>query len=333
MRSFRRLLGHLVLCGLLLLSSYASAQGADLTSASDADKATASEHYTQGMAAFEAGDAAAALTQFEQSYQAVRSPNSHLMVGKALIDLGRYVDAHSVLSETLQEASEAEAVDAKYAQTRLAAEEELTRVEQQVVMVSVTLSGASTDSKVRINGKEYAPSELDAAIALAPGPIEVVLVDDGNAVATQSLTGSPGETLNVSLTPTPEEEAIDGAPTDSTTVSAEKKPFRHRRATAYVAAGLGAAGAITFGVFGLLNNAKYSGVEDECDNNICPASARSDAERGHTYQTAANVGLIVGVVGLGTALTLILTEDDSEPPETATRLGVGPGQISLQGTF
>jgi hypothetical protein len=113
-----------------------------------------------------------------------------------------------------------------------------------------------------------------------------------------------------------------------------KHPFPHRRTTAYVAGGIGVAGALSFGVFGLLNHAKYSDVQDECSHDLCSDDVREDAERGHTYQTIANVGLIVGVVGLGTAVALVLTEPDGATARrSATRVAVGPGSIHVQGTF
>ena len=94
------------------------------------------------------------------------------------------------------------------------------------------------------------------------------------------------------------------------------------------------AGALTFGVFGVLNHAKYSDVQDECSDNLCSDDVREDAERGHTYQTIANVGLIVGAVGLGTAVALVLTEPDATAARrSGTRIAVGPGSIRLQGTF
>src|SRR5262245_29068242 len=107
---------RLLLAACLLFASPAWGEG-DLESASDEAKAKASAHYTQGMASYQAGDTAAALAEFELSYQTVRSPNSHLMVAKSLIDLGRYAEAHRALDETLAEATEAEARDPKYAQT------------------------------------------------------------------------------------------------------------------------------------------------------------------------------------------------------------------------
>ncbi|HEU5073841.1 MAG TPA: hypothetical protein VFU02_06705 [Polyangiaceae bacterium] len=326
---------RLVLTACLLLASPAWA-GSDLESATEADKAKASTHYTQGMASFQAGDTAAALAEFELSYQTVKSPNSHLMVGKALIDLGRYVEAHQALTETIAEAERAEAMDPKYAQTKQAAREELARVDAQVVKLKLTVSGAQASASVRVNDAEYGPDDLTRPIVVAPGQLELTLIDGGENVATQTLEGRAGETLNLSLSPKGEPaapSAADLSPAPAP-ITAEKRPFPHRRTTAYVAGGIGVAGALGFGLFGVLNHAKYSDVEEQCADTLCSDDARADAERGHTYQTVANVGLVVGVVGIGTAVALILTESDTTAAHrSATRVAVGPGNIQLRGTF
>lgn len=320
--------------GICLLSSTRAWCGADLESATAADKAKASDYFTQGMASFQAGDPAGALEQFRQSYDAVKSPNSHLMVAKALIDLGRYAEAHRELTDTIAEAEHAESLDPKYAQTKQAAQEELSRVEGQVVKLKLTLEGVDASASVHVNETEYSAEAAQDPLIVAPGPLTLELYEGGNRVATQTMEGRAGETLNVTLEPSPAPEPSEPEAPVAATTSAEKRPFPHRRETAYVAGGIGIAGAVTFGVFGLLNNAKYSDVKDQCDNGICDDSLRKDADRGHTYQTIANVGLIVGVVGLGTAVALVLTEDD-EPSarRAAPRVALGPGQITLKGTF
>ncbi|HEY6727980.1 MAG TPA: hypothetical protein VI197_28420 [Polyangiaceae bacterium] len=326
---------RLLLAACLCIASPAWA-GSDIDSATEADKAKASAHYTQGMASFQAGDTAAALAEFELSYQAVKSPNSHLMVAKALIDLGRYVEAHRALTETIAEAERAEAADPKYTQTEQAAREELGRVDAQVVKLKLTLSGVQSSASVRVNDAEYGPNELTRPIVVAPGQLTLTVIDRGESVATQTLEGRAGETLNLALAPEPatEAEATRNDAAVPVAARAEKRPFPRRRTTAYVAGGVGVAGAVTFGVFGLLNHAKYSDVEEQCADTLCSDSVRDDAERGHTYQTIANVGLIVGVVGLGTAVALVLTESETATARhPTTRVAVGPGSIRLQGTF
>ena len=323
---------RLALAACLLCVSPAWAQS-DLESASEDAKTKASTHYTQGMASFQAGDTTAALAEFELSYQTVKSPNSHLMVAKALIDLGRYVEAHRALEATIAESEQAEARDPRYAQTRQAAREELARLDAQLVKLKLTLSGVRSSASVRVNDTEYGPDEVTQPIVVAPGELTLTLIDGGENVATQTLEGRAGETLNLSLSPETEPEAAPPTPA-ATATAPEKHPFPHRRTTAYVAGGIGVAGAVTFGVFGLLNHAKYSDVKDQCDGTLCSDDARADAERGHTYQAIANVGLIVGVVGLGTAVALVLTESDSEEARrSATRVAVGPGTVQVRGTF
>lgn len=323
---------RLLLAACLSFASPAWAQS-DLASASDEAKAKASAHYTQGMASYQAGDTAAALAEFELSYQTVNSPNSHLMVAKSLIDLGRYAEAHRALDETLAQATQAEARDPKYAQTRQAAQEELARVEAHLVKLKLTVSGVEPSASVRVNDTEYGPEELSHPIVVAPGQLTLTLIDKGENVATQSLEGRAGETLHLTLAPASEPKTPTAA-TATPIPAASKRPFPHRRTTAYVAGGIGVAGALTFGVFGLLNHAKYSDVQDQCSDNLCSDDVRDDAERGHTYQTIANVGLIVGAVGLGTAVALVLTEpDDASARRSATRVALGPGSIQVRGTF
>ena len=101
---------------------------------------------------------------------------------------------------------------------------------------------------------------------------------------------------------------------------------------------MGLAGLAAFTIFGLVNNSKFSDLESECPNDRCPERLADGAEAGRTYQTLANVGLGVGLVGLGTAAVLLLT--DSSPAETeavvtaaAPRLLIGPSYVGVRGGF
>jgi hypothetical protein len=289
------------------------------------------------MAAFQEGDAAAALEHFEKSYQAVQSPNSHLMVGKALIDLGRHAQAYRELEETAREADQAAVQDAKYEQTARAARDELSALEHELVKVTIKVNGATASAVVRVNGKDHAPAELDDPLLVPPGELRVELVENGQVVSTESTNPAAGDQLEMTLqapeqgaAPAPAASPVDSGSEGEMT----KKPFPHRRSMAYVAGGVGAAGLIGFGVFGLLNNGKYSDAKDQCSDGICPRDARRDANRGHSYQTAANVSLIVGVVGAATCISLLLTEDAEDTKAArSTRLRVGFDRVMLEGSF
>jgi hypothetical protein len=189
---------------------------------------------------------------------------------------------------------------------------------------------------VRINGTDHPLSEFDEPMMVGPGALEVALVENGQVVSTESTNPAAGDRLEMTLRAPETGEAPP--PAQSAPVSSEdtmtKKPFPHRRSIAYVAGGIGVAGLVGFGVFGILNNAKYSGAKDECNDGICPRDTRHDANRGHSYQTAANVSLIAGVVGAATCVSLLLTEDSEDTAAVpSTTLKVGLDRVTLEGSF
>ena len=60
-----------------------------------------------------------------------------------------------------------------------------------------------------------------------------------------------------------------------------------------------------------------------------------DIEAGRRYQLIANVGLGVGIVGLGAGATLFVLSANKGPAREAsqTALRVGPASVSLEGRF
>ena len=105
------------------------------------------------------------------------------------------------------------------------------------------------------------------------------------------------------------------------------------RTYAYVAGGVGAAGLLTFGIFGALAASKYSTLKDECGGRPCPESRRSDVESGQSSQTIANIGLAVGVIGVAAGVTLFVLSKPKKPTEGVTQAVVGPSFVGLAGSF
>jgi hypothetical protein len=109
------------------------------------------------------------------------------------------------------------------------------------------------------------------------------------------------------------------------------------------AASVGAASMIAFAIFGSLTSSEYTRLQDLCPDNNCPPSQSSEADKGHTYQTVANVTLVVGAVGLAAGIGLIIwdvadgddeAEGEEPPPESTTpTVAVGPGSIVVSGKF
>ncbi len=311
--------------------------GAELGEATAEQKKTATKAYVAGKKAYDAGDFVEAFSQFERSYAAVASPNSLLMVAQTLEQQGKLADAYRAYVQTRQDASPLASSDAKYQKTEEAADAAAKKLEPELGWVRIKADRAS--SSVRVADRFITASERSGEVAVTAGTVNVALLDGEAEVATKEVTLKAGEHVDVEL----------GAPEPSAsfTSSIPRNYLPNQRTWAYVAGGIGAAGIATFTIFGLLNNSQYDDLEDECSGGRCSASAEEDVDTGRTYQTVANVGLVVGLVGLGTGAALYFTSDAEPDPakDTArrstptketlrvTHLRVGVGQIEVGGAF
>ncbi len=337
-RSHFRLL--CTVAALTLATPLAFAQGASLETATAAQKDVAQKAFLKGAAAQKKGDHEAALTAFKESYDAVASPNSHLMYARELVALGRNVEAYQSYERIIVEAEAAAKLDQKYSQAADAARKEMGELEAKLGFVTVTVKPAAGDT-VRLSGRELTESELDKALPVAPGQVRVELVSAAGKETVKEVEVAAGQRVNVDLSPegaAPPSEAGTaegpggGVSTDSSTWDT--------RTWAYVAGGVGVAGIVTFGVFGALNNGKHSKLEDECTGGVCPRDLESDRDTGRTYQTVANVGLVVGIVGLGAGTALYLMSDNKsekqarkKPPAPRVDVAVSHRSVTVFGTF
>jgi hypothetical protein len=82
------------------------------------------------------------------------------------------------------------------------------------------------------------------------------------------------------------------------------------RPLAWGTLGVGAVGLVGVAAFGGLSLGIYNGVFMRCGGAACPATEQSNIDTGRTFQTLANVSIVVGVVGaLGGATLWWLSRD------------------------
>jgi hypothetical protein len=99
------------------------------------------------------------------------------------------------------------------------------------------------------------------------------------------------------------------------------------------------AGLVMFTVAGIMSRSTYSELEDSCGSGPCPADRQDDIDAGQTQQTLANVGLAVGIVGVGAGVTLFLLSrggSAASPTETGKVTltpEIGVGRAGVRGTF
>ena len=337
MRSYNvlRCLASSAALALLLSTVPVLAAGVPVDEASWADTQVATEQYKSGKSAFDQGNLEEALARFQASYDTVASPNSHLMIARVLIELQRHVAAYEELALVIGEAEAVKKNPEKYAKTADAARALRSELEKKLGFVTVEVP-----AKVKIKGEDVAVSQWGTPIPVVAGTTAVEVEMADGSKRSEQLSVPAGKTTELEISPPP------AAPPAPTTSNVERCVEREgtqttggtikQQTVAYAAGGIGAAGLLTFTVFGILDNKRFNDLETQCVGGACPADLADDAERGRSYQALANVGLGVGVVGIGAGAVLLATAPRRERVASRTRrpqLLVGPGSVAVKGRF
>lgn len=283
---------------------------------------------------FDAGRYEEALTAFRASYEIVHSPNSHLMIARALRELGRLVEAYEELTATVKEAR---AAGERYERTAEVAQDELDELTARLGTVTFDIVGANEPATVRIGDRTFEGDALAVPHKVEPGEIVAIAETPSGEVAEARATVEAGAeaTLTLDLTPAPAEPASAPEPEPGPVeVSSSGIPLR---TWAYVAGGVGVAGMAAFGALGAISNSKFSDLEKACPDKRCPPDQQGTIDDGKTFQMIANIGLGVGIAGIGTGVVLFLLSDPPSREKQALsrtpRVSVGLGSVSVRGRF
>jgi hypothetical protein len=298
--------------------------------AADSDAQThAREEYAAGVAAFQRGDHEQARAHFSAADAAFPSPNVKLMLGRALLRLGQPVAAHQVLTAAVREAH-AEGSGQRYEQAADAASEELQQLAPHLATINVRVEDPSGDATLRVAQREIPreawrdpivsePGSIEVALAGASGRRDVKLLElSAGAAATLVMRVPEAPPPTAALATAPAPAKLPAAPAQA--VSNESRG-QTARSMGYVAAGVGVAGIVAFGVLGSLSNAQFDKLESACPTRMnCDAALQDHATQGRTYQALANVSLGVGIAALaaGVVLWVIGLPDEQRPASSAS---------------
>jgi hypothetical protein len=272
-----------------------------------------------------------AVSEFRASHDIVASPNTRLEVARCLRAMGKIVASYAELGRAMVEAKELVGQDKRYQRAYDAAAAERADIEPQLGFVSMTIVNASDDSSVRVNGEEIRRAAWGEPAPVAAGSTEIVVQTPGRPPVTRALTLAAGQKTQVTIDARPNDTPAAPEPPPAETSSAHTGP--NLRTWAFVAGGVGAAGVITALVAGAMAQSTYGDLTTACNNGPCPAAKAGEISSGKTQETIANVGLVVGVLGLGTGAVLYLVGKPAAPSGTAAALVVGPGSIGVQGRW
>jgi len=313
-------------------SAHAQPKGkAGMAAPADDSAKKATAYFIKGNDLLKAKKYALALEQFKLSYAAVPSPNSHLYMARCLSGLGDARAAYAEFDKVVDEATERGKTEDKYLPTRDSAKSERDDLRTKVALVTITVLHPDPAMTVRIGDAEVPRDQWDKPIAVPPGAVDAKLSMGGKPVTSQSATIAIGQSQTITLDGAAAPVVVATGNGETTT----KPRSSALRPAAFVAGAVGVAGFVLFAVAGSMSQSTYDSLKKECGVGPCPTSRADDISSGKTQQTLANVGLIVGAVGVAAGATLFvlsLSKSKSAPAAT-TGLVIGPGYTGLNGTF
>ncbi len=317
--------GFALRVALLALATAASswAQGHDDTTSATSGTSVselggAKAQFAAAQKLYRAGKFADALPLFRDVAESTRSPNARLYVGHCLEQIGKIVDAYKVFKLIVKEISEHP--EDKYGPTREAAMSELAVLSVRVGKVIISLADFPPDLTVTLDGVRVEEKELGSSIVVSPGDHRIEASASGQSPVRRDVAVEGGEVKTVTLSFKTSDAERAGppstAPPSRTESSAQGSTMR---TIGFVTGGVGAAGLGVFAIAGLMAKNTFDKLDTECPSGCSDRAHLDDIDRGKSLQTTANVGLAVGVlgVGAGAALVILGASTDKEGPSVS----------------
>jgi hypothetical protein len=358
-RTLKHARGRLVALGviawLVLCAGTAHAQGgAEAKVAARRMAEEAADH-------FDAGEYEEARDLFQRAYQLHPAPTLPLWEARALVKLGRLVEAE----ERYAEAGRYDVQPDDPEMFKAAVEEsvaEVDKLRKRIPKVKIVIKGLAPNDpalEVKIDGRRINPALIGIGAPVDPGDRVITAEVHGKEQATVSISlkerdrkqveldvgdggseapvggGAPADEPapgDVSASPTltdtgpppgppPEKDESGGGSVQSTVGS--------------FTLAVGVAGIGTGLVAGFIAVNKNKTLRENCADGACPPEYHSDLESFRTARTISTVGYVAGAVGVVAGAVLLWTAP-SEPSDYASNsLGVwlGPGSAGIIGEF
>jgi len=309
---------------------------------SEADRATARELATAGYHALKRKEYAIAADRFQRADALVHAPTLVVDWARALAGLGRLVEAQEKYELVLREGVASNAPRA-WRRALDDAKTELEALKPRIAWLTLVVAGPDRPS-VTVDQTDLSEASLGVPRATNPGTHNVRVEAAGYVPETRSIALAEGarQRLEITLVPRPPEA---NAPTPLPVAQRRPVPAPKdeesgsQRGIAYAALTVGGAGLVVGGVTGGLALHKRSKLESACSGGSCPPNERETIDAYHRLGTASGIGFGVALVGIGTGVTLLLTDDSSPSPKESAkprahvRPYVGLGTAGAVGRF
>jgi len=301
---FRRLGASSATLGLLLLTKVAWAQ-------SPIERETARQLMHDGYALQTKGDNTGALEAFRRAHTIMNVPTTGIEVGRALVALGKIVEARDVLWRVarMKDAPDDPPV-------YRSAKEDARKLTESLAqkLASLRIVPRSPDYKIAIDGTELSPALIGVATKVDPGEHVIVAQRDGRKAEVR-VTVAESETKEVPIAidpgsptlplPTPSQAKKDPAGESPRSNEANESneankagdaAASHRDVSPLIWAGFIGAGAslVVGGVTGVLAIARKSDATSNCQGNQCLPAAQDSIDSSRTFADISTGAFIAG---------------------------------------
>jgi hypothetical protein len=278
----------------------------------------ASVRFKRGLQLFDEGDYTLALVEFERAYQLAPNYRALYNIGLVDVQLGRYADAARTFEQYLRDGGDGIPASRK-------AEVTNTLAELKVRTATVDLSINAPNAEVTLDGKPLDASRYREPMLIDAGEHTLKATAPGFQAASRTITLAGTDRLPVRLSLVP-----IAAPQEAPPERGRSLFWPGLVATGAFAAGAAVSGIVMLEARSRLSDLKSTPCLSGCTPTLLSAQLTSDANQNNSAAIAADVLSGLAVVSAGVSLYLSLHVDHSPK---APSVGIGPGRITLSGTF
>jgi len=288
--------------------------------------------FQQAIELEQANDWGGALRLFREVGQVRMTPQVRFHIGVCEENLGRLAVALGSYELALRDAA---AVGEDFS-VEVARKVESLRA--RIPKIVIERGPGAEAAIIELDGVALGSTSIGTELPVDPGPHAITARAPGFSPFEATVDAAEGAkaSVKIELTRTPSSKPALAPPPAPSTAEIP----RRSRVLPYALGAGGAASLLASGIFLILQNGKVSELEEVCgpNKNQCPESSRSTYDSAKTYNTLSRITLGIGLVAIGTAVTLIVTEPKPKPPTSAgLRLEIetspGGGAAALTGVF
>lgn len=280
---------------------------------------------------YDLGNWARAQELFHKAYDLHPAPTLALREARALVKLGRLVEAAESYARATTPPPGEPNTDA-FRAAAAEAQAELKVLRPRIPRLLVTFAALDrTEVPVRMNGVELPRALLGVERSVDPGtyrfhvseqttgePVETIVLREGEA-RTVVLQTNAMPRRDVVAPPVP---VVSGATSPLWTLG-------------WLSVGVGVAALNVGAVTGIVAIEKSNDLDAVCPNGQCPTSAQGDLDSLKTLSAVSTVGFVAAGVGVGVGAAMLLASHSGRAPASQGSITpwVGAGAAGLRGTF